>query len=65
MVCFNRGDNQMLFLFVMKRDALSDPPGSTPQASKANDLAIVRWTQGDKAYLLAGPEESGFVKKYF
>ena len=31
MVCFDRGDKQMLFLFVMKRSAVKDPPpGNAP-----------------------------------
>jgi hypothetical protein len=65
MVCFNRGDNQMLFLFVLNRSALKNPPPETPRVSKAHDLISVAWTQGDRTYLLAGPEEPDFLKKYF
>jgi len=64
MVCFNRGDNQMIFLFVLNRSALKDPPPAKPQVSKSNDFITVRWSCGDKTYLLAGPEEAGFVEKY-
>lgn len=64
MVCFDRGDNQMLFLFVMKRSALKDPPPETPQLTKVHHLLAASWTKGDKAYLLAGPEESDFAGKY-
>lgn len=64
MVCFNRGDNQMLFLFVMKRSAVKDPPPKTPQISKVSQMLTVSWTQGDNTYVLAGPEEADFVKKY-
>jgi hypothetical protein len=65
MVCFNRGDDQMLFLFVLNRSAVSDPPPATPQVAKTNDLQTVSWTRGDKTYVLAGPEEPDFLQKYF
>jgi hypothetical protein len=64
MVCFNRGDNQMLFLFVMDRAAVKDPPPEKPQLAKVNALQTASWTQGDKAYVLAGPEDADFARKY-
>jgi hypothetical protein len=64
MVCFNRGDDQMLFLFVMKRSAVKDPPPEHPQAGTTHDYATASWSQGDKVYVLAGPPESDFVRKY-
>lgn len=64
MVCFNRGDNQMLYLFVMQRAALKDPPPPTPQLSKVSKLVTLSWSQADKIYILAGPEESEFARKY-
>jgi hypothetical protein len=64
MVCFNRGDDQMLFLFVMKRSALKDPPAGTPQVSKVTELQTVSWTRGEYTYVLAGPEEPQFLRKY-
>ena len=64
MVCFNRGDNQMLFLFVLKRSALKDPPPATPRLAKVNELLTASWTHGDETYVLAGPEEADFMQKY-
>lgn len=64
MVCFDRGDKQMLFLFVMKRSAVKDPPPETPQLAKVNQMLTARWTRGDNTYVLAGPEETDFLKKY-
>lgn len=64
MVCFNRGDNQMLYLFVMNRAALKDPPPANPQISRSNDVVSVSWTKGDKTYMLAGPNEPEFLRKY-
>lgn len=64
MVCFNRGHDQMLFLFVMNRSALKDPPPGSPQLTKVNELMTASWTSGDKTYLLAGPAEDDFARKY-
>lgn len=64
MVCFNRGDDQMLFLFVVQKSALRNPPPTSPDVTKEKGNVCVRWSQGDKAYILAGPEEEGFVQKY-
>jgi hypothetical protein len=64
MVCFNRGDDQMLYLFVMDRSAVKDPPPETPRVSKVGDLVTASWSRGGKAYVLAGPEEADFLRKY-
>ena len=64
MVCFDRGDKQMLFLFVMRRSAVKDPPPPTPQLVKVRQMLTASWTQGENTYVLAGPEEAGFPGKY-
>jgi uncharacterized membrane protein YbaN (DUF454 family) len=64
MVCFDRGDKQMLFLFVMKRSAVKDPPPETPQLARVNQMVTASWSRGDNTYVLAGPEEADFLKKY-
>jgi len=64
MVCFDRGDNQMLFLFVMDKSAVGDSPPETPQVTKVNKLLTARWSRAGKTYLLAGPEEADFARKY-
>jgi len=64
MVCFDRGDKQMLFLFVMKRSAVKDPPPETPQLARVRDMATASWSRGDNTYVLAGPKEADFAGKY-
>jgi uncharacterized membrane protein YbaN (DUF454 family) len=67
MVCFDRGGNTMLFLFVMKRGALKDPPPATPtgaELAKVNGLMTASWSRGEDTYVLAGPEEPDFAQKY-
>ena len=64
MVCFDRGDKQMLFLFVMKRSAVKDPPPEPPRLTKVNELMTASWTRGEETYFLAGPQEPQFAQKY-
>jgi hypothetical protein len=64
MVCFDRGDHEMLFLFVLNKAALKDSPPGAPQVVPVNKLLTVSWTRGDYTYVLAGPEEPDFEKKY-
>jgi uncharacterized membrane protein YbaN (DUF454 family) len=67
MVCFDRGDSQMVFLFVIKRAGIKDPPPSTPKLETVNKYMAASWTSGDKTYVLAGPKEAGqqeFLKRY-
>jgi hypothetical protein len=64
MMCFDRGDSEMLFLFVMNRSAVKDPPAEKPELDRVNKLVTASWTEGDKTYLLAGPEEANFLQKY-
>jgi hypothetical protein len=63
MVCFDRGDQQMLFLFVLHRGAVKDPPPARPRETQVNKLKTASWTQGDKTYVLAGPEDTDFAGK--
>ena len=64
MVCFDRGDKKMLFLFVMKRSAVKDSPPAVPEVVDVNSLLTVSWTQDDNTYLLAGPDAPDFAKKH-
>lgn len=68
MVCFDKGGGKMLFLFVLKKDAVKDPPRpDSPQLAMIHDLMTASWTAGDNAYVLAGPEEQTlqtFQKNY-
>jgi hypothetical protein len=66
MICFDRA-GPTLFLFVMKRSALKDPPpalGSKAQLTQVEGLMTASWTRGEDAYVLAGPLEAGFADKY-
>jgi len=64
MACFDRGDRQMLFLFVMKQSAVKVSPPAAPQVLRVKSLLTVSWTRDDKTYVLVGPDEPDFEKKY-
>lgn len=71
MVCFNSGrplppgSKTDLFLFVLERQAVSNPPSSNqPQLTPANQLATASWTSGDLVYLLVADGDTEFLRKY-
>jgi Protein of unknown function (DUF3379) len=65
MVCLKNRHNQDLYLFVLDRQNLDDPP-----ASGARDFAQVlqlgteSWTEGDKVYILAGRGDESELQQY-
>jgi hypothetical protein len=65
MVCFDRGDQQMLFLFVVSRDAIKGEPGATPEVHMTSRLLqTASWSDRTNVYVLAGPPDPDFVVKY-
>jgi hypothetical protein len=50
----------MLFLFVLRRNAVADAPPTAPASAQVNKLATLSWTRGDNVYLLAGLPEPNF-----
>jgi hypothetical protein len=64
MVCFDRGNKQLLYLFVMNRTGLKDAPPETVQITKVKKLATASWSSGDKTYVLASEEDPAAIRKY-
>lgn len=64
MVCFRRPDKEMVYLFVLERERVKDPPPSQPQIAQTHDLQTAAWTSGDKTYLLTAPADPDFRQKY-
>lgn len=64
MVCFDRPDKQKVWLFILDRSNLKDPPSAAPSETRISSLMTASWAQGDKVYIVAGPPEPGFTKKY-
>ena len=65
MVCFDLGNHNDLFLFVASRADLPDaPPTSEPQFTNIGKLTAASWSTGDRTYVLAGPGDEQFVRRY-
>lgn len=70
MVCFNSKKSAVesgpdLFLFVINRSALSNPPASnSTQFTRISQLAIATWTEGNNTYVLGGLGDEGFVRRF-
>jgi hypothetical protein len=65
MVCFKRKDQRRVWLFVLNRAALDNPPASAPHIEQVDRLMTASWSAGDRTYVLAGPPEADFLKSYF
>jgi hypothetical protein len=65
MVCFDQGEGGWLYLFVIERDALPDPPHGAPQFARVNRLMTASWSVDTKAYLLAGEVAETFLGRFF
>lgn len=64
MICYDRGTNEMIFLFVMSRQAAPDPPSATPRIQPVNKLITASWTRDDWIYFMAGTRSPGFPEDY-
>jgi hypothetical protein len=64
MVCFDRPDKQKVWLFIIDRSHVKDPPTAAPAETTISTLMTASWTEGGKIYMVAGPAEPGFVNKY-
>ena len=53
MVCFDRGQKQMIFLFVLNADAVPDPPPQQPRIERVSKLLTASWSKDGKSYLMA------------
>jgi hypothetical protein len=67
LVCFEIGNQQDLYLFIIDRADLSDPPGPSrnqPQFATIGRFATAGWSEGGKTYLLAGPGDEKFLRRF-
>jgi hypothetical protein len=62
MVCLDGGQRGTLFLFVVDRHSVNGAPAA-PAYAHVNELGTVSWSDGDKAYVLAGKNEQTWLEK--
>lgn len=65
MVCFDRGDGELLFLFVIDQAAMPDSPGAEPEFARVNRLMTASWIAENRAYVLAGELGEADLRRYF
>ena len=66
MVCFVKNKATPLWLFVINREALPDPPpDGQPSFKQINKLMTASWTRGGKTYVLAAEEDEDGLWRYF
>ena len=65
LVCLDRGHDNDLFLFIVDRSALPDPPLSpSAQFARVNNMTTASWTVGDKIYVLAAKGNEDDLRKF-
>jgi hypothetical protein len=65
LVCFDRGHDDDLFLFIVDRSALPDsPPGTSVEFARVNNMTTASWTVGDKTYVLASKASEENLRKF-
>lgn len=65
MICFDRGQGQILWLFVAERGAVAGAPaGRAPEFATVGRLSTVTWSEGDLVYLLAAVGDRQLLERY-
>jgi hypothetical protein len=65
LVCFDLGDKNDLYLFIINRADLPGAPASAePQFMTVSKLMTASWTTADKTYVLAGPGDEEALRKF-
>jgi hypothetical protein len=65
LVCLDRGADNDLFLFIVNRSALRDPPADpTPRFAQIGQMTTASWTIGDTSYVLASKGSEDDLRKF-
>jgi len=64
MVCFERPDKELLYLFVLDRNAVKDAPSENLEVTKVNKLTTASWSSGNRIYVLAAEQDPDAIRKY-
>jgi hypothetical protein len=65
MICFDRGEGQLLWLFVTEQRAVAGAPaGREPVFASVGRLVTAAWSEGSLFYLLATVGEEPALKRY-
>jgi hypothetical protein len=64
MVCFDGGEGELLFLFVIQQAVLPDPPRPEPELARVNRLMTASWSADNMVYLLAAELDAVELRRY-
>jgi hypothetical protein len=65
LLCLEREEHKDIWLFVIDRSALPDPPAAEdPQFLKFGKLMSASWSEGDLTYLLVAEGDEAFLRGY-
>ncbi|HVR34983.1 MAG TPA: DUF3379 family protein [Methylomirabilota bacterium] len=63
MVCLDGGQEGTVFLFVVDRSAVQDPPPSRPRYERVSRLSTASWSDAERAYVLATHGDEGALQE--
>jgi hypothetical protein len=65
LICLEAGEDEDLFLFVVRRSVLPDAPvRESPQFARVGGMTTAAWRAGDTVYFLAGHKDEQFLRHY-
>lgn len=64
MVCFDRGNKDMMFMLVSRKKQFQQPPPAQPEFASVKQLATASWSSGDKVYMLVGSGNPDTLRPY-
>jgi hypothetical protein len=65
LVCLDSGNRNILYLFVIDRSAVSDPPpASPPQYAQIRKLVSASWSHEGRVYILAASGKEEFLRQF-
>jgi len=62
LICLDGGQGRDVFLFVIDRSVLSDPPRAAPEIINVGRHPTASWSQGNKAYILTTKGDEAFLR---
>jgi hypothetical protein len=65
MICFKRGANDLIWLFIVNRASVLDSPGATsPEVQALGKFMTASWTIGEKTYVLGVIGDEKELRRY-